>query len=137
MSNTLPLVRGLVLLFLIIVAGLSFRSHGDVGTATQYDPPYLPTECYGNDGSQFPPNNFFAAAGDGIWDNGAACGRQYLVRCISAATRDACVQDTTIQVKIVDYDSTAIGSTMILSGSAFSAITTSSADPSVNIEFQQ
>ncbi|KAE9462761.1 hypothetical protein C3L33_05331, partial [Rhododendron williamsianum] len=47
-------------------------SHGDVGTVAQYGPPYTP-------------------AGDGIWDNGAACGRQYLVKCISATTPYTCV----------------------------------------------
>nr|GEY93211.1 RNA-directed DNA polymerase, eukaryota, reverse transcriptase zinc-binding domain protein [Tanacetum cinerariifolium] len=30
--------------------------------------------CYGYDSSQFPSKNLFAAAGDRIWDNGAACG---------------------------------------------------------------
>ncbi|KAK9268518.1 hypothetical protein L1049_000271 [Liquidambar formosana] len=78
-------------LLFIIVAELSYSSHGDVGTSSQYSPPYIPTVCYGNDPTQFPSSNLFAAAGDGIWDNGAACGRQYLVRCISASQPGTCV----------------------------------------------
>ncbi|KAJ6924696.1 hypothetical protein NC652_017847 [Populus alba x Populus x berolinensis] len=64
--------------------------------------PYLPTACYGNSSSQFPSSNLFAAAGEGIWDNGAACGRQYLVRCISAAVPRTCLPDQMVQVRIVD-----------------------------------
>ncbi|MBA0777419.1 hypothetical protein Gotri_005439, partial [Gossypium trilobum] len=62
---------------------------------------YVTTACFGEDQTQFPSSNLFAAAGDGIWDNGASCGRQYLVRCISASQPGTCVPDQTIQVKIV------------------------------------
>nr|GFB61894.1 hypothetical protein [Tanacetum cinerariifolium] len=74
----------------------------EVGTASMYNPPYTPTACYGNDASQFPSSNLFAAAGEGIWDNGAACGRQYLVKCISAVIPRTCILGQTIQVRIVD-----------------------------------
>ncbi|GMN44720.1 hypothetical protein TIFTF001_013915 [Ficus carica] len=117
-------------------------SHGDVGTTAQYSPPYLPTECYGTDSSQFPTSNLFAVAGEGIWDNGASCGRQYQVRCISAAMPRTCVPEKTILIKIVDYAGTlasqpsAHGTTMILSQTAFGAIANSTAT-SINIEFQQ
>lgn len=100
------------------------------------------TKCFGTDPSQFPSNNLFAAAGDGIWDNGASCGRQYLVRCISAATPDTCKLDQTIQVKIVDYapNSTSkpsvSGTTMVLSVTALDTIASSSPS-SINIEYQQ
>ncbi|KAK6912643.1 RlpA-like protein, double-psi beta-barrel domain, partial [Dillenia turbinata] len=130
-------------LSLFITASLFCNlSNGDVGTAAQYAPPYLPNACYGNDASQFPPNNYFAAAGDGIWDNGAACGRQYKVRCISAAEPKICVPGQTIQVKIVDSAlssssrPSANGATIVLSTTAFQAIAKSSAS-SVNVEFQQ
>merc|ERR1712071_127038 len=131
------------LLSISFLVSLSFHiSHGDVGTAARYSPPYLPTTCYGNDASQFPSSNLFAAAGDGIWDNGASCGRQYLVRCISASVRNTCVQDQTIQIKIVDYVGSAPSlpslndTTMVLSETAFGAIANSSVG-SINIEFQQ
>ncbi|KAK5824493.1 hypothetical protein PVK06_019268 [Gossypium arboreum] len=116
--------------------------HGDVGTAAQYSPPYLPTACFGDDQTQFPSSNLFAAAGDGIWDNGASCGRQYLVRCISASQPGTCVPDQTIQVKIVDYAPTALSppsaqsTTIVLSETAFGGITNVPLD-SINIEFQQ
>ncbi|CAL5429105.1 unnamed protein product [Camellia sinensis] len=124
---------------------LPFFTHlslADVGTAASYAPPYIPTACSGNDGSQFPSSNLFAAAGEGIWDNGAACGRQYLVRCISAAAPNSCNPSQTIQVKIVDRAQTSAsrpsrgGTTMVLSATAFGAIANGS-PPSINIEFQQ
>ncbi|KAL7239793.1 hypothetical protein ACSBR2_005629 [Camellia fascicularis] len=100
------------------------------------------TACYGSDPSQFPSSNLFAAAGDGIWDNGASCGRQYLVRCISATAPETCVVDQTVQIRVVDYVPTAAsnpsagGTTIVLSKTAFGAIANSSA-ASINIEFQQ
>ncbi|CAI9100221.1 OLC1v1037171C1 [Oldenlandia corymbosa var. corymbosa] len=100
------------------------------------------TTCYGRNPSQFPASNLFAAAGDGIWDNGASCGRQYLVKCISASSPDICVTGQVIQVIIVDYapqlpsQPSATGKTMVLSDSAFGAITNSDID-SISIEFLQ
>ncbi|TQD90499.1 hypothetical protein C1H46_023937 [Malus baccata] len=130
-----------VLLNLLFLLQLFDTSNADVGTAAQYPPPYLPTQCFGGDSSQFPSSNLFAAAGDGIWDNGASCGRQYLVRCISAEETGTCVPDKTIQVKIVDYAGTinkasVSGTTMVLSQTAFGSVANSTAR-SINIEFQQ
>ncbi|XP_022730619.1 EG45-like domain containing protein isoform X2 [Durio zibethinus] len=128
--------------YFLIVSQFFHFSHADVGTAAQYSPPYLPTACYGDDQSQFPSSNLFAAAGDGIWDNGASCGRQYLVRCISASQPGTCAPDQTIQVKIVDYAPTALSSssaqsaTIVLSETAFGAVANIAVD-SINIEFQQ
>ncbi|KVI11634.1 EG45-like domain containing protein [Cynara cardunculus var. scolymus] len=127
--------------FLLLLSNFSHPSHGDVGTSSQYSPPFLPTACYGFDPGQFPSSNLFAAAGNGIWDNGAACGRQYLVRCISAAEQGTCSGEL-IQVRIVDFALTAVsqpsidGTTMVLSDTAFGTIANSSAT-SINIEFQQ
>ncbi|KAI3468306.1 hypothetical protein Pfo_024969, partial [Paulownia fortunei] len=117
-------------------------SRADIGTASQYVPPYTPTACYGSDLSQFPTSNLFAAAGEGIWDNGAACGRQYLVRCISAAVPQTCVPGQTIQVKIVDRAQTSVsrpsrdGTSLVLSNTAFGTIA-NTAVSYLNIEFQQ
>ncbi|XVF34732.1 hypothetical protein REPUB_Repub18cG0084500 [Reevesia pubescens] len=128
--------------FLLILSQLSHFTQADVGTASQYSPPYLPTACFADDQTQFPSSNLFAAAGDGIWDNGASCGRQYLVRCISASQPGTCVTDQTIQVEIVDYAPTAKSqasaqsTTIVLSETAFSGITNIAVD-SINIEFQQ
>ncbi|KAI9117508.1 hypothetical protein K1719_011674 [Acacia pycnantha] len=132
----------LFFLFTTFFIDLPFPSFADVGAAAQYSPPYLPTGCYGGEALQFPSSNLFAAAGDGIWDNGAACGRQYLVRCISAEKPRTCIPQQSIQVKIVDYavsttsTPSATGTTMVLSQKAFQTIANSSA-ALINIEFQQ
>lgn len=100
------------------------------------------TACRGSDPSQFPSSNLFGSAGEGIWDNGAACGRQYLVRCISAPVLGTCVPGKTIQIRIVDRALSSVSrpsrkdTTMALSTTAFAAIANSSAK-FVNIEFQQ
>ncbi|KAL4333090.1 hypothetical protein GQ457_07G041430 [Hibiscus cannabinus] len=131
----------LFIIFLLVTTFFHLSS-ADVGTAAHYSPPYLPSACFGNDDSQFPTNNLFAAAGDGIWDNGASCGRQYLVRCISAAIPGTCNPSRTIQIKIVDRAETSVsrpsakGATIVLSTTAFGAIANPSA-ASVNIEFKQ
>ncbi|OMO53326.1 Barwin-related endoglucanase [Corchorus capsularis] len=132
----------LIIFIFLLIQTFSHLSYGDVGTAAHYSPPYIPTACFGNDASQFPSSNLFAAAGEGIWDNGASCGRQYLVRCISAARPGTCNPGETIQIRIVDRAETSVsrpssnGATIVLSTTAFGAIANPSA-ASVNIEFQQ
>ncbi|XP_078428867.1 EG45-like domain containing protein [Wolffia australiana] len=116
------------------------RSAADVGTASSYRPPYLPTACYGGDSSQFPADNLFAAAGDGIWDNGAACGRWYRIRCLSSAVARACAAgQPAVLVKIVDRAVNLGGVTMVLSLAAFGAITNSSTGEilQINVDFLQ
>lgn len=103
---------------------------------------YTATACAGNDFSMFPTTNLFAAAGEGIWENGAACGRQYLVRCFSSNVRKACVTDQTIQVTIVDRAISTVskpavaGTTMLLSTTAYKSIVKGAASL-VSIEFTQ
>ncbi|CAA0838550.1 EG45-like domain containing protein 2 [Striga hermonthica] len=134
------------LLWLYVVV-LVFRPqfpicNADIGSASRYSPPYTPTACHGEDPGQFPTNRLFAAAGEDIWNNGAACGRQYMVQCISSALPPACVPNQTIQVRIVDRAQTSVsrpeyeGATLVLSTVAFAAI----ANPRVsivNIQFEQ
>ncbi|XP_047320314.1 EG45-like domain containing protein 2 [Impatiens glandulifera] len=135
-------LRSPALILLLLFNHLSHLSMADVGTAAKYDPPYTPTACYGTDPSQFPTNNLFAAAGEGIWDNGAACGRQYLVGCISTAAPASCVNGQTIRVKIVDRAQSSVsrssrdGATIVLSTTAFNAVVSGN-PPIINIEFQQ
>ncbi|XP_010048996.2 EG45-like domain containing protein [Eucalyptus grandis] len=134
--------RPRVLLVLLLVTMQVQFSRADVGTAAHYSPPYTPTACFGNDPSQFPSSNLFAAAGEGIWDNGASCGRQYLVRCISASVSGTCIPSQTIQVRIVDRAlssssrPSSSGATIVLSTTAFGTIAKSSA-AAVNVEYQQ
>ncbi|XP_073111302.1 EG45-like domain containing protein [Elaeis guineensis] len=127
---------------LLSLAILLRCSTADVGTAAYYGPPYLPTVCYGRDPGQFPGSGLFAAAGEGIWDNGASCGRQYLVRCLSSATPNACIKNRVIQVRVVDQGTmlnsmpSRNGTTMVLSNAAFQMIASEAAQV-INIEFTQ
>ncbi|XP_059461288.1 EG45-like domain containing protein isoform X2 [Corylus avellana] len=139
MSN--PGLFSQCLFVLLLLLQLLHVSHADVGTAAHYRPPYLPTACFGSNADQFPSSNLFGAAGEGIWDNGAACGRQYLVRCISARVPGTCIPGQTIQIRIVDRAFSSVSrpsradTTIVLSTTAFGTIAKSSA-PFVNIEFQ-
>ncbi|KAI6681465.1 hypothetical protein NL676_035346 [Syzygium grande] len=114
----------------------------DVSTVGHYDPPYTPTACFGDDPLQFPSSFLFTAAGEGIWDNGAACGRQYWVRCISADRPKTCNRAQLAQVRIVDWAVSAVSrssldrATIVLSKTAFEAIANPSAS-SVNVKFVQ
>lgn len=79
-----------------------------------------------------------AAASDAIWDNRAACGRMYSVRC-TGPTNQGVPQPCTGQsvvVKVVDYCPPGCASTIDLSQEAFAVI----ADPNagkINIEYNQ
>ncbi|XP_020587256.1 EG45-like domain containing protein [Phalaenopsis equestris] len=132
-----PLI--LLLLLLPSLFLLPF-SAADVGTAASYTPPYLPTACYGDNRSPLPADAAFAAAGTGIWDNGASCGRRYVVRCLSSSTPAACISDATVVVTVVD-EADGLGSrqstertSMALSLAAYEQIATLNA-PAINIEF--
>ncbi|KAL3650886.1 hypothetical protein CASFOL_007289 [Castilleja foliolosa] len=113
----------------------------DIGTASRYATPYTPTACYGSDPTQFPLSNYFAAAGEGIWENGAACGRQYLVQCISSV-QQSCESDKVIQVRIVDRAQSLVsrpardGASLVLFHTAFEEFGNNSADV-LSIQFVQ
>ncbi|EOY29509.1 Plant natriuretic peptide A [Theobroma cacao] len=107
---------------------------GDVGTAKAYDPPYLPTKCNGYNEDQFPPGGLFAAVSDGLWDNGASCGRKYRIRCISGPKRPC--KARSIVVEVVDRcTEDPCPATMQLSNKAFVAI--SKFDARINVEYAQ
>ncbi|KAL5074316.1 hypothetical protein RYX36_013300 [Vicia faba] len=76
---------------LVIISSLLLKQAtlilADVGTAASYGPPYIPTSCDGSRREQFPPGNIFVAVNEGLWDNGAACGRRYRVRCVSGINK--------------------------------------------------
>eukprot|EP01018_Ginkgo_biloba_P035625 Gb_34549 [translate_table: standard] len=125
------LAANLILLFDLSV--------GDVGTARSYSPPYVPSYCYGYNEDQFPAGNLFAAVSDAIWDNKAACGRQYRIRCLSGTNprdRRPC-RGRSIVVKIVDHcASPDCHETFHLSADAFAAITDSK-QGKINIEYEK
>ncbi|ESR63703.1 hypothetical protein CICLE_v10009837mg [Citrus x clementina] len=136
-----------LLVFTIILSLLSTELSfvfADIGTATAYHPPYLlmffffflhaATRCNGNRQDQFPPGNLFVAVGEGLWDNGAACGRRYRMRCISGNNKPC--KGSTIDVKVVDFCRTSpCPSTIVLSNDAFQAI--SRVDAKINVEYVQ
>nr|QDH43456.1 plant natriuretic peptide-like 1 [Venturia pyrina] len=83
---------------------ISYFAHlvcGEVGPAAVYKPPYRPNKCYGWSEDAFPSTKMFAAAGQTIWDNGAACGRWYQIRCMSPGIGSRCTGKT-ITVRIVE-----------------------------------
>nr|QDH43460.1 plant natriuretic peptide-like 5 [Venturia pyrina] len=67
---------------------LSWFAHlglcGEIASASTYKPPYFPNKCFGGDQAAFPPGGYFAKVGSYIWNNGAACGQCYRVRCVAA-----------------------------------------------------
>ncbi|KAG5564519.1 hypothetical protein RHGRI_000638 [Rhododendron griersonianum] len=106
---------------------------GDIGTAIAYDPPYLPTRCGGYDQEQFPEGGLFAAASDGVWDNGAACGRRYRLKCISGR-RKPC-KNGSIVIQVVDVCRTnPCQATLTLSNKAFDAVSRNP-NAKINVEY--
>ncbi|XP_010533187.1 PREDICTED: EG45-like domain containing protein isoform X2 [Tarenaya hassleriana] len=129
----MPPFSSIVFFFFFFSISLLHFSVADLGTAAHYAPPYLPTECYGGDGSQFPSNGQFAAAGDAVWDSLATCGRRYVVRCVSGDCKEG-----QVVVPVVDYAPTTAstsGATIVLSEAAFDQIANLSSSV-INIEFE-
>ncbi|KAI6681466.1 hypothetical protein NL676_035347 [Syzygium grande] len=71
MSRLQQVIPRCLISIIVMAALLLPQCDADVGTAGHYDPPYTPTACFGYDPLQFPSSFLFAAAGEGIWDNGA------------------------------------------------------------------
>lgn len=139
MSHSRRAVPHRLLPILILAVLLVHPCVADVGTAAQSDPPQTLTTC-GYDPSRFPPSRLVADAGDEIWDNGAACWRQYRVRCISGDRPNACRPVQWMNVTIVEQafgvGSRSNGATMMLSTTAYRAIADLSAK-SIKIEFER
>ncbi|KAI8562763.1 hypothetical protein RHMOL_Rhmol03G0060400 [Rhododendron molle] len=118
----------------IAIFYLTHVAYAATGTATYYTPPYVPSSCYGyqNNGVMI------AAASPTIWNNRAACGRMYRVRCTGPTNQGVpqpC-RGQSVVVKIVDYCPPGCAGTIDLSQEAFSKI----ADPNagkINIEYTQ
>uniref|UniRef100_A0A7N0TD36 Expansin-like EG45 domain-containing protein n=2 Tax=Kalanchoe fedtschenkoi TaxID=63787 RepID=A0A7N0TD36_KALFE len=104
----------------------------DIGTAATYQPPYAPTKCGGNRRDQFPPGNMFIAVGEGLWDNGAACGRKYRLKCLSGSNKPC--KGGTIDVKVIDF-CPKCSSTIVMSNDAFSSV--SNASDRIIVEYIQ
>jgi len=93
------------------------------------------TKCNGNRQDQFPPGNLFVSVSEGLWDNGAACGRRYRLRCLSGNNKPC--KDGTIDVRVVDFcRKSPCPSTILLSNDAFSSVSYSPS-AKINVEYIQ
>ncbi|KAK9682033.1 hypothetical protein RND81_10G045600 [Saponaria officinalis] len=108
---------------------------GDVGTAALYRPPYLPTRCSGYSEEQLPENGYFASVSEGLWNNGAACGRQYQVYCISGPHR-SCKNGDIIATVVDLCRKSPCPATLVLNDRAFSELS-KSPRATINIEYAQ
>ncbi|KAI3512343.1 hypothetical protein L1887_19658 [Cichorium endivia] len=123
----------IVCLFILLGFNNMKCSLGEIGTASSYEPPYTPTRCNGNQADQFPLGNLFVSVSEGLWDNGAACGRRYRLKCLSGNNKPC--KGGTIDVKVVDFCSKRpCPSTIVLSSDAFSAISKSQRGK-INVEY--
>ncbi|XP_008792053.2 EG45-like domain containing protein [Phoenix dactylifera] len=113
----------------------AFLARCDVGTAASYGPPYTPTSCNGYGQDQFPPNNMFAAVSGGLWDNGAACGRTYRLRCLSGIDRP-CKGGNIVVVVVDKCASNPCPANLLLSREAFGAVSRFT-DGKINVEYTQ
>ncbi|XP_022972169.1 EG45-like domain containing protein isoform X2 [Cucurbita maxima] len=110
-------------------------AHADTGTATFYTPPYVPSACFGLEEQ----GTMIAAASEGIYNNGASCGRMYRVTCTgptNLGVPQPCTGNT-VTVKVVDLcPSPGCQATIDLSQEAFSSIANPDAGK-INIEFTE
>ncbi|KAK9741802.1 hypothetical protein RND81_03G129500 [Saponaria officinalis] len=142
MSTIKSIIQYVMLVALLLNMFLLHLSHALIGTAARYSAPYIPTTCYGSDQSEFPENRQFAAAGDGIWNNGAACGTQYQITCISAPPPSKCLPGV-VQVTVVDRASSVTsrasspGAALVLSTDAFSQLVSPSSANFINVSYRQ
>ncbi|CAK8568640.1 unnamed protein product [Lathyrus sativus] len=131
-------VLNLVIISSLLLIQMTTLILADVGTAVSYGPPYIPTSCDGSRRDQFPPGNIFVAVNEGLWDNGAACGRRYRVRCVSGMNKPC--KGGSIDVKVVDSITSCTKSscphTFHMSTEAFAAISRFP-NANINIEYIQ
>ncbi|XP_038712228.1 EG45-like domain containing protein [Tripterygium wilfordii] len=123
-------MKALVVVGLVVVGLISMASAGP-GIATFYTE-YVPSACYGFEDQGV----MIAAASPKIYNDGAACGRMYNVRCTGPTNQgipQPC-RGNGFTVKVVDLCPGCQGSALDLSQEAFSQI----ADPDagrIHIEF--
>ncbi|KAL3643259.1 hypothetical protein CASFOL_014074 [Castilleja foliolosa] len=89
-----------VIIMAFIASTLISMASAIPGQASFYTPPYVPSACYGNT----PQGTLIAAANPSIYNNGAACGRRYTIRCTgptNAGVPQPC-RNGAITVTIVD-----------------------------------
>uniref|UniRef100_A0A0D9X938 Expansin-like EG45 domain-containing protein n=1 Tax=Leersia perrieri TaxID=77586 RepID=A0A0D9X938_9ORYZ len=116
-----------ILLVMALVLGTASLSMAASGVATYYEKytrksNLATSACYGNKNM----GNMVAAANDGLYNNGAVCGRCYAVKCTGATNGggDNPCTGATVTVKMVDNCASSDGcqSTIDLSREAFAKI---------------
>ncbi|GLT97567.1 hypothetical protein SLE2022_151250 [Rubroshorea leprosula] len=92
------------------------------GEAVYYEPPYTPSACY----QMQDKGQWVAGVRDELWENRAACGRRYRVKCTGAAfgNGNPCKQQqgTGVEVQVVDYCRAPCNGIINLSQDAFNKI---------------
>ncbi|XP_012071639.1 EG45-like domain containing protein [Jatropha curcas] len=74
---------------------------GSTGTASVYDPPYSPNQCYGDDPLT---TTLVATVSEALWAGGDNCKKTLRVRCIkSSDASKPCKLHTSVDVKVADY----------------------------------
>ncbi|KAG8372461.1 hypothetical protein BUALT_Bualt12G0068600 [Buddleja alternifolia] len=122
-----------VIVFALIATSLISMACAIPGTATFYTT-YVPSACYGFQDQ----GTMIAAANPAIYNNGAACGRSYRIRCTGPTNQGVpqpC-RNGEITVRIVDLCPGCGADQFDLSQEAFSMI----ADPNagrIQIEYNQ
>ncbi|KAI3444100.1 hypothetical protein Pfo_000765 [Paulownia fortunei] len=108
-----------VIITVIIASSLISMASAIAGTATFYTT-YVPSACYGFQDQ----GTMIAAANPGLYNNGAACGRRYRVRCTGPTNQgipQPC-RNGEITVRIVDLCPGCGANQLDLSQQAFSRI---------------
>ncbi|KAJ0942361.1 putative rlpA-like protein, double-psi beta-barrel [Helianthus annuus] len=121
-------------ILIAMVACLTSVAHAIAGQATFYTPPYVPSSCYGfqNRGVMI------LAANRGLFNNRAACGTRYRVRCTSG-TRAGVPQPCTgrsVDVTVVDLCPGCNPNQVDLSREAFQVIANPDAGR-INIDYNR
>ncbi|KAG8372459.1 hypothetical protein BUALT_Bualt12G0068400 [Buddleja alternifolia] len=106
-----------VLIAVLIAASLISMASAIPGTATFYTV-YVPSSCYGFQDQ----GTMIAAANPGLFNNRAACGRRYRVRCTGGTNSVPACRNGEVIVRIVDLCPGCGPDQLDLSREAFSAI---------------
>ncbi|KAL2232749.1 UNVERIFIED_CONTAM: Expansin-A4 [Sesamum indicum] len=120
-----------VIVFTLIASSLISGSYAIAGTATYYNV-YVPSSCYGFENQ----GTMIAAANAALFNNSAACGRRYRVRCTGSTNQgipQPC-RNGEITVKIVDMCPGCEANQVDLSLQAFATIADLDAGR-INIDF--
>ncbi|KAL3824698.1 hypothetical protein ACJIZ3_020727 [Penstemon smallii] len=112
-----------IIIFALIATSLVYLASAVPGSASFYTPPYVPSSCYGFQDQGV----MIAAAPAGIFNNRAACGRRYSIRCTGRTNLGVLqpCRNGAITVRVVDLCPGCAANQFDLSQEAFAMI----ADP--------